>query len=304
MTPKHFLTQGNCYRLLCVGVVAALIPLRMNRAPENFVHSAPDDSQVSTSTLTPLPTLTPEIPTPTPTETPTSIPTSIATASPLPTSPSPSADECPEDPNKTTKGVCGCGVADSDEDGDGVVDCLVGDSPLACGETPSISLESAVAFDNKDLAGIATTAATKLEKLVKQFQKKYGAKSTASLSRFITSSKRATAKAQAATDTLVLSLPTVLVSCPGTNTSIEISNVAEKTTMISNTNTLNKLSLRIVARLAFYQVIKNPNRKESSATKAEQKRIKAAQKATNLKIASVYSRLLQLIAKVPDLTQA
>ncbi|MBN1652354.1 MAG: LamG domain-containing protein [Deltaproteobacteria bacterium] len=32
-------------------------------------------------------------------------------------------DECPEDPDKTTPGVCGCGVSDTDEDGDGTLDC-------------------------------------------------------------------------------------------------------------------------------------------------------------------------------------
>ena len=32
-------------------------------------------------------------------------------------------DECPNDPNKTTPGVCGCGVADTDTDGDGTPDC-------------------------------------------------------------------------------------------------------------------------------------------------------------------------------------
>lgn len=32
-------------------------------------------------------------------------------------------DECPEDPNKETPGVCGCGTADTDADGDGAADC-------------------------------------------------------------------------------------------------------------------------------------------------------------------------------------
>ncbi len=32
-------------------------------------------------------------------------------------------DGCPNDPQKTAPGVCGCGVADTDRDGDGVADC-------------------------------------------------------------------------------------------------------------------------------------------------------------------------------------
>ncbi|MBK6619374.1 MAG: thrombospondin type 3 repeat-containing protein [Saprospirales bacterium] len=35
-----------------------------------------------------------------------------------------SKDECPSDPLKTKKGVCGCGVADSDRDGDKIPDCI------------------------------------------------------------------------------------------------------------------------------------------------------------------------------------
>ncbi len=32
-------------------------------------------------------------------------------------------DQCPDDPNKTEPGVCGCGVADDDSDSDGTLDC-------------------------------------------------------------------------------------------------------------------------------------------------------------------------------------
>jgi hypothetical protein len=34
------------------------------------------------------------------------------------------SDDCPGDPEKTTPGQCGCGVADEDFDGDGVADCI------------------------------------------------------------------------------------------------------------------------------------------------------------------------------------
>ncbi len=33
-------------------------------------------------------------------------------------------DGCPDDPAKTTPGVCGCGVADTDTDADGIADCV------------------------------------------------------------------------------------------------------------------------------------------------------------------------------------
>src|SRR5436190_5998322 len=32
-------------------------------------------------------------------------------------------DECPNDPNKLLPGVCGCGIPDTDSDGDGTPDC-------------------------------------------------------------------------------------------------------------------------------------------------------------------------------------
>jgi hypothetical protein len=35
-------------------------------------------------------------------------------------------DQCPNDPNKTVPGICGCGVADTDSDKDGIADCKDG----------------------------------------------------------------------------------------------------------------------------------------------------------------------------------
>ncbi len=32
-------------------------------------------------------------------------------------------DNCPNDPNKTEAGTCGCGIADTDTDSDGTPDC-------------------------------------------------------------------------------------------------------------------------------------------------------------------------------------
>jgi alpha-tubulin suppressor-like RCC1 family protein len=43
---------------------------------------------------------------------------------PTPTPPAPFVDACPTDPNKTEAGVCGCGIADSDHNNNGIIDCL------------------------------------------------------------------------------------------------------------------------------------------------------------------------------------
>ena len=38
--------------------------------------------------------------------------------------PTPDVDDlCPEDPNKTTPGICGCGIPDTDANGNGIADC-------------------------------------------------------------------------------------------------------------------------------------------------------------------------------------
>jgi alpha-tubulin suppressor-like RCC1 family protein len=48
-------------------------------------------------------------------------PTGTPTPSPTPT---PSLDACPDDPNKTEPGICGCGVPDVDNNHNGIIDCL------------------------------------------------------------------------------------------------------------------------------------------------------------------------------------
>jgi hypothetical protein len=51
-------------------------------------------------------------------------------------------DDCAEDPGKTNPGVCGCGVADDDSDGDGIPDCND-----VCPEQPNVDSDSDEALD-------------------------------------------------------------------------------------------------------------------------------------------------------------
>ena len=41
-------------------------------------------------------------------------------------------DLCPDDPAKTAPGVCGCGVADTDSNANGITDCVDPCSPNPC----------------------------------------------------------------------------------------------------------------------------------------------------------------------------
>lgn len=68
------------------------------------------------------------------------------------------ADECPDDPNKTEPGICGCGISDDDSDGDATVDCLDGcpndpnkTEPGICGcGVPDIDTDGDLTFDCND----------------------------------------------------------------------------------------------------------------------------------------------------------
>ena len=68
------------------------------------------------------------------------------------------SDNCPNDPNKIDPGICGCGVPDTDNDGDGTVDC-VDDCPNDPGKTDpgtcgcgvaDVDTDSDGTFDCKD----------------------------------------------------------------------------------------------------------------------------------------------------------
>jgi hypothetical protein len=55
-------------------------------------------------------------------------------------------ETCPQDPNKTAAGICGCGVSDADSDGDGTVDCQDG-----CPLNPFKTSNAGCACDQVDI---------------------------------------------------------------------------------------------------------------------------------------------------------
>ena len=77
----------------------------------------------TTTTVPPTTTTTTVPPTTTTTTLPTTSTTSTSTTSTTSTTTLP-PDLCPSDPNKTEPGTCGCGVADTDSDGDETADCV------------------------------------------------------------------------------------------------------------------------------------------------------------------------------------
>jgi hypothetical protein len=59
-------------------------------------------------------------------------------------------DGCPADPNKQAPGVCGCGVADTDTDNDGLADCV---DPCPAGPNPGASCNDNNACTINDVVG-------------------------------------------------------------------------------------------------------------------------------------------------------
>gem|GEM_PF-5911019 len=63
-------------------------------------------------------------------------------------------DGCPNDPDKTEPGICGCGIADDDSDGDGVADCVDG-CPNDPDKTEPGICGCGIADDDSDGDGVA-----------------------------------------------------------------------------------------------------------------------------------------------------
>ncbi|MFH0905217.1 MAG: hypothetical protein V1826_00640 [bacterium] len=64
-------------------------------------------------------------------------------------------DNCPNDPNKTQPGICGCGTPDTDTDGDGTLDCNELDDPII---TTDAAAEAAAAKAAADAAAAQAAA--------------------------------------------------------------------------------------------------------------------------------------------------
>jgi hypothetical protein len=135
--------------LLSAPITAAMALLVLTFAgcqeEEGGLPSVPTGAALQTVDVTPVatPTLPPSAeeasPTtqaPPPTEEATRPASEVTERPPSPTVIPPSdsdgdgvedaSDNCPNDPNKTEPGVCGCGVADADSDSDGIPDCSDG----------------------------------------------------------------------------------------------------------------------------------------------------------------------------------
>jgi hypothetical protein len=75
-----------------------------------------------------------------------------------------SADSCPNDPRKTTPGVCGCGVPDRDSNRNRIVDCLAAADLKAQVVKLQAALRSA-SLPSKNVS--ASTAKTRAQKVLK-----------------------------------------------------------------------------------------------------------------------------------------
>jgi hypothetical protein len=110
---------GNCHVAGGPGAGAGIF---------TFCEACPDDPSCTTpTTLPPTTTTLPPTPTTTMPSTPTTTlaPTTTTTLAPTTTTTTlPSEDLCPDDPNKTEPGICGCGRTDVDSDSDGLEDCI------------------------------------------------------------------------------------------------------------------------------------------------------------------------------------
>ena len=293
MSRRFDFKSGDVYRLFCAGFLAVLIPLRLQRGYDYAPADHAGNQYLAVNEYIIPPTIFPNTPTPdTPTPSPTPADTPVPTAAPtiLP-------DSCLDDAAKTSPGVCGCGLPDSDADGDGVIDCIYSSQTLPCGQEATAALTQRVVADTSALANIAVDQANILTRLVKDIRKRYGRKHSDPLERFVKSSVSTINKARAAEDSLIEILPATLIACDGNAQITPVDNTAEKSQMTKNVDSLVKTAKRIVTRLAFFKVVKDPRR---TPTAAQYKKIKAAQKATNTLIDATTAKLKALIAKVPD----
>ena len=150
-------------------------------------------------------------------------------------------DSCPEDPDKTTPGICGCGVTDLDTDGDGTMNCndlcpedALKTGPQVCGcGTPDLDSDGSGILDCQYNAELRNRL-TRLQSLLKKIAVAKTAKA------------KATLKVNSASIKSLLSQMQSLVTRGGSN--IQTKRAANLKKTASSTSTVVKKALKTTDR--------------------------------------------------------
>ncbi len=208
-------------------------------------------------------------------------------------------DECPTDPFKTSPGECGCGIADTDVDSNGIVDCSD-----ECGLKPSVEMRNGTLVSTESLAIIGIKAARRLAKQVKPVAGQSGLGINQPLIRFIKSSKRSIQRTRKLIAAEFEVLPEVLKPCPGPEVCAVSDNTESKERLLHSVKRLKRLGLRILRRSFFYNLVENPQ--GAIADKPLEERQKRARKRVVKKrkeVRAMVKEITDRISNIPDATE-